>query len=100
MKLGVGVLGVLGVGVGGVVVVGLGVDAVVGGAMGAWLRGGVLWGVTLGELILTSFVFRGGVTSMLIREGMLDGVGGLAVLLVLGEGLVGDGDGDVLRGMR
>ena len=36
---------------------------------------------------------------MLIREGMLDGVGGLAVLLVLGEGLVGDGDGDVLRGI-
>ena len=100
MKLGVGVLGVLGVGVGGVVVVGLGVDAVVGGVMGAWLRGGVLWGVTWGELVLTIFDFRGGVTSMLIREGMLAGVGGLAVLPVHGEGIEGDDDEDVLRGMR
>ena len=100
MKLEVGVPEVLGVGVGGVVMVGLGVDAVVGGVMGAWLRGGVLWGVNWGELVLTIFDFRGGVTSMLIREGMLAGVGGLAVLPVHGDGIEGDDDEDVLRGMR
>ena len=102
MNLGVGVLGVPGVGDEGVVVVGLGVDAIIGGVMGAGLRGGVLLGVSFGEWVLTAFVFRdaGGVTSRLIREGMLDAVAGVAVLLVLDEGAVGVGDDEVLLGMR
>ena len=87
-------------GVGGVVVEGLGVDAVVGGVVGAWLQGGVLWGVTWFELFLTIFDFGGGFTSMLIREGMLAGEGGLAVLPVRGGGMEGDGDEEDLRGIR
>ena len=87
-------------GVGGVVVEGLGVGAVVGGVVGAWLRGGVLGGVTWFELFLTIFNFRGGFTSMLIREGMLAGDGGLGVLPVRGGGMEGDGDEDDLRGIR
>ena len=103
MKLEVGVLEVLGVGVGGVVVEGLGVDAVVGGVIGAWLQGGVLWGVTWFGLLLTIFIFRGGFTSILMSEGMLAGDGGLAVLpvgLVRGWGMEGDGEEDDLRGIR
>ena len=100
MKLGVCVPEVLGVGVGGVVVEGLGVDAVVGGVVGAWLRWGVLRGVTWFELFLTVFNFRGGFTSMLISEGMLAGDGGLAVLPVRGWWMEGDGDEDDLRGIR
>ena len=103
VKLGVGVLGVLGVGVEGVAVVGLGVDAVIGGVMGAGLRGGVLWGVSLGsDWFLTAFSFRyaGGVTFKLIREGIADAVAAGVVLKVLVRRAVGGGDGEVLLGMR
>ena len=103
VKPGVGMLGVPGVGGEGVVVVGLGVDALIGGVMGAGLRGGVLWGVSLrSDWFLTAFTFRyaGGVTFRLIREGIADAVAAGVVLAVLVRGAVGGGDGEVLLGMR